>query len=52
MLLIELGHAVRVEKDQRDKYIDRSLLGEPEAELITADADIVQRFDEDDPEQV
>jgi hypothetical protein len=41
VLSIELAHALSVKEDQRDKRVDRSLLREPEAELITTDLNSV-----------
>ena len=52
VLFIELAHALSVEEDQRDKRVDRSLLCEPEAELVTTDFNAVQRLDQDDSKQV
>jgi hypothetical protein len=51
MLSIELAHAIRIEKDQCDEYIDGSLLREPEAELVTPERNVIQRLDENDSEQ-
>ena len=40
------------EEDQRDEDVNGTLLGKPEAQLVTAKANVVQRLDENDPEQV
>jgi hypothetical protein len=52
MLFIELVHAFRVVKDQDDECIDRSLLREPESEFVAADLYGIERFNQDDSEQV
>jgi hypothetical protein len=42
MLAIELAHAIRVEEDQRDEYVNRTLIREPEAELVSANTYRIQ----------
>ena len=49
-LTIDAIHSPGVKKDQRDEYVDRALLGEPETELEAADSNRVQFFDEENPE--
>src|SRR5210317_307620 len=50
MLAIELTHAICVEENQRDEYVYRSLLREPEAKLVPTQRNIIERLDENDSE--
>jgi hypothetical protein len=49
---IDAIHAPGIEEDKRDKYVDRSLLREPESELKSTKADAVQLLDEQDAETI
>lgn len=51
-LTIDAIHSPGVEEDQGDKYVDRTLLSEPESELETADTYRVQLFDKQNPESI
>jgi hypothetical protein len=51
MLAIELLHAIRVEEDQRDEHVNRTLIRKPEAELVSANTYRIQDIDHDDSEQ-
>jgi hypothetical protein len=51
MLTIELAHAIRVKEDQRDEYVNRTLIRKPEAELVSANTYRIQDIDQDDSEQ-
>jgi hypothetical protein len=51
-LPVDAIHAPGVEKDQRDKNVDRTLLRKPEAELEATDPDAIQLIDKKNPEPV
>jgi hypothetical protein len=48
VIAIEPIHAPSVEKDYRDKEIDRALLCEPKSELHPEEPDAIQAIREDD----
>jgi hypothetical protein len=52
MLAVELVHPFGVEKDECNEYVNGTLLREPKAEFVAANLDAVERFNQDDSEQV
>jgi len=52
VLVVDVIHSPRVEEDEQDENIDRSLLGKPETQLKPADAYGVELFDEQDAKDV
>jgi hypothetical protein len=50
MRAIELTHAIGVEENQRDECVYRSLIREPETELVPSQRYAVERLDENDSE--
>jgi hypothetical protein len=50
--LIDAVHPPGVEKNQGDKDINRSLLREPEAELKSANSNVIQLVDQQDTESI
>ena len=50
MTSVDDGHAPCVEEDQRHEDVDAALLREPEAEANSADLDLVQHVEQQDPE--
>ena len=51
-LPVDAIHAPGIEENQGDEYVDRSLLREPEPELESAEANLVQLLDEQDAEAI
>jgi hypothetical protein len=49
---VEFIHTPGVEKNQRDKDIDRTLLGKPEAKLVATNTDGIKLIDQDYPKKV
>jgi len=49
-LLVQLVDTPGIEEDQCHEGVDGALLCEPEAELVAADADRVERFRQQDAE--
>jgi hypothetical protein len=52
VLFVELAHVSGVEKNQRNKHVDGTLLCEPEPEFVTTNLNVVEWLDQDDSEQV
>jgi hypothetical protein len=52
IFFVDVIHSPRVEKDQRDEDVDRTLLGKPEAELKPADPDVIHGLNQQDAETV
>ena len=49
---IDVVHSPGVEKYQRDKNVDRTLLGKPEAELKPANPDVIHLLNQQDAKAV
>src|SRR3990167_4847622 len=47
-LAVDLTHLPGVVEDQRDEHVDRALMGEPEAERVAAELDVVEQVGEQD----
>jgi hypothetical protein len=51
-LSIDAIHAPGVEKNQRNEYVDRTLLCEPEAQLKAAESNAIELLDEQHAESI
>lgn len=50
VLVVELVHSPDIDRDQQYKGIDRALLSEPEAELETEKAELIEKISQQDAE--
>ena len=49
---VQAVHQKGIDEDQYDEYVDRALLGEPEAELEATNTNLIELFDEQYAEAV